>query len=133
MDPNFPSFNMGDFDPNYMSYQYDASGSAPTPPEPHAASEGSGTLSVGGSSTSTGAKRSRTSGVWQHFDEIIEQGTDGRQVTYARCRMCRTKLSAKSSSGTGHLKRHSESCAKKQGIQLRQQQLILNPDGTVRS
>ncbi|XP_066164419.1 uncharacterized protein [Oryza sativa Japonica Group] len=133
---NIPSFMLGDFDPNYVSRsfptgEYDATGSAPTPPvmEPPAGSEASGTMS-GSASTNTGSKRSRTSGVWQHFDEVAMTGPDGRQVTFARCRICKNKLSAKSSGGTGHLKRHAEACAKKQGIQLRQQQLLLNPDGT---
>ncbi|BAH93922.1 Os07g0469700 [Oryza sativa Japonica Group] len=136
---NIPSFTLGDFDPNYVSRsfptgKYDATGSAPTPPvmEPPAGSEASGTMS-GSVSTNTGSKRSRTSGVWQHFDEVAMTGPDGRQVTFARCRICKNKLSAKSSGGTGHLKRHAEACAKKQGIQLRQQQLLLNPDGTVRT
>nr|ABA95642.1 hAT family dimerisation domain containing protein [Oryza sativa Japonica Group] len=136
---NIPSFTLGDFDPNYVSRsfptgEYDATGSAPTPPvmEPPAGSEASGTMS-GSASTNTGSKRSRTSGVWQHFDEVAMTGPDGRQVTFARCRICKNKLSAKSSGGTGHLKRHAEACAKKQGIQLRQQQLLLNPDGTVRT
>ncbi|BAH92438.1 Os03g0844400 [Oryza sativa Japonica Group] len=136
---NIPSFTLGDFDPNYVSRsfptsEYDATGSAPTPPvmEPPAGSEASGTMS-GSASTNTGSKRSRTSGVWQHFDEVAMTGPDGRHVTFARCRICKNKLSAKSSGGTGHLKRHAEACAKKQGIQLRQQQLLLNPDGTVRT
>uniref|UniRef100_I1PMA2 BED-type domain-containing protein n=1 Tax=Oryza glaberrima TaxID=4538 RepID=I1PMA2_ORYGL len=136
-DPSGPSFTLGDFDPNYLSgsYENDATGSAPTPPildEVPVASDGSGTVS-GSASTNTGSKRSRTSGVWQHFDEVAVIGPDGKQVTYAKCRICKHNLSAKSTGGTGHLRRHVESCAKKQGIQLRQQQLLLNPYGTVRT
>lgn len=154
MDPNFPyqspSFTLGDFDPNYMSGFDGTSGSAPTPPsveevpvhtavveevpvQAATASEGFSGTASGSVSTHTGSKRSRTSGVWQSFDEIKETCPDGREVSKARCRICRQILSARSSGGTGHLKRHAESCAKKQGIQLRQQQLMLNPDGTVRS
>ena len=80
--------------------------------EAHAAS---GTTSARSSSTSSGAKRSRTSEVWQHFDKIIEQGPNRKQVTYAKCKTCGNKLSGKSSDGTGHLMRHATSCAKKQG------------------
>lgn len=154
MDPNFPyqspSFTLGDFDPNYMSGFDGTSGSAPTPPsveevpvhtavveevpvQAATASEGFSGTASGSVSTHTGSKRSRTSGVWQSFDEIKETCPDGREVSKARCRICRQILSARSSGGTGHLKRHAESCAKKQGIQLRQQQLMVNPDGTVRS
>ena len=154
MDPNFPyqspSFTLGDFDPNYMSGFDGTSGSAPTPPsveevpvhtavveevpvQAETASEGFSGTASGSVSTHTGSKRSRTSGVWQSFDEIKETCPDGREVSKARCRICRQILSARSSGGTGHLKRHAESCAKKQGIQLRQQQLMVNPDGTVRS
>ncbi|BAF17993.1 Os05g0521800 [Oryza sativa Japonica Group] len=154
MDPNFPyqspSFTLGDFDPNYMSGFDGTSGSAPTPPsveevpvhtavveevpvQAATASEGFSGTASGSVSTHTGSKRSRTSVVWQNFDEIKETCPDGREVSKARCRICRQILSARSSGGTGHLKRHAESCAKKQGIQLRQQQLMVNPDGTVRS
>ncbi|XP_066163515.1 zinc finger BED domain-containing protein RICESLEEPER 1-like [Oryza sativa Japonica Group] len=133
-DPNYPIFDMSEYDPNFGMEQ-GGSIPAPMPEEPattQVASEGSGTVAASGS-TASSSKRSRTSTVWQNFDEIKETGPDGKEVTLARCKICRTKLSGKSSSGTGHLSRHAASCAKKQGIQLRQQQLILNPDGTVRS
>lgn len=90
-DPSGPSFTLGDFDPNYLSgsYENDATGSAPTPPildEVPVASDGSGTMSRS-PSTNTSSKRSRTSAVWQHFDEVAVTCPGGRQVTYAKCKI----------------------------------------------
>lgn len=90
-DPSSLSFNLGDFDPNYLSAsyinnEYDASGSVPTPSvldEVPVASDGSGTMSRS-PSTNTSSKRSRTSAVWQHFDEVAVTCPGGRQVTYAK-------------------------------------------------
>ena len=128
MDPNMALFTMEDFVPSSMpNFSQDEVASASA-----AASEGSGTVG-GNTSSSTGPKRSRTSSVWQHFEEVIEEHPDGTTVRHAKCKICKKLLSGKSSGGTGHLGRHIASCAKKQGVILRQTQLMLQPDGTVRS
>ena len=51
----------------------------------------------------------RKSIVWIDFDEVYET-VNGRQIcTKATCKMCKHTLSARSSAGTGHLKRHQKS------------------------
>ena len=46
--------------------------------------------------------------------------------------MCKSKLSARSSAGTGHLIRHQKSCRKKADHTARvQSRLSFNPDGSV--
>nr|ABA99434.2 hAT family dimerisation domain containing protein [Oryza sativa Japonica Group] len=115
MDPNFPyqspSFTLGDFDPNYMSGFDGTSGSAPTPP------------SVEEVPVHTA--------VVEEVPVQAETASEGFSGTASGS--VSTHTSSKRSRTSGHLKRHAESCAKKQGIQLRQQQLMVNPDGTVRS
>jgi hypothetical protein len=67
-----------------------------------------GSTSTHGTST-TGAGKHK-SGVWVDFDEI----KDANDVQIAAiCKMCKTRLSARSAAGTGHLIRHQNSCLKK--------------------
>jgi hypothetical protein len=48
------------------------------------------------------------------------------------CRMCKTRLSARSSAGTGHLLRHQKACRKKVDHAARvQSRLAFNPDGSL--
>jgi hypothetical protein len=68
------------------------------------------------SSARGGGKRRRrgpTSKVWVDFEEVtvMEQGKEVR--ISAICHHCRETLSAKSSSGTGHLLRHLDHCRAK--------------------
>ena len=107
-DPNLPSFTLEDFDPDFIP----SSIPSLSQDEVASASEGSGT-GGGTTSSNTGTKRSRTSNVWQHFDEVIEQQPDGTTVMHAKCKICKKLLSGKSSHGTGYLGRHADSCAKK--------------------
>jgi hypothetical protein len=87
-------------------------------------------LSVGSTSTDgTSSIGKRKSGVWVDFEEICET-VNGNSVRIAPiCRMCKSRLSARSAAGTGHLIRHQKSCRKKTdhavGVQSR---LALNPD-----
>ncbi|KAG2558261.1 hypothetical protein PVAP13_8NG148802 [Panicum virgatum] len=58
-------------------------------------------------------KRAR-SGAWNDFEPIFETLPSGKQVRIAaKCRHCNHVLSARSSSGTGHLLRHQTQCVKK--------------------
>ena len=58
---------------------------------------------------------------------------NGQKVrTAAICKMCKSRLSARSSTGTGHLIRHQKSCRKKVDHAARvQSRLSYNPDGSV--
>jgi hypothetical protein len=54
-----------------------------------------------------------TSDVWDDFNEIFKE-LDGKQVRYAAtCHFCKSQLTAPSSGGTGHLRRHRKACAAK--------------------
>lgn len=76
--------------------------------------------------TSTAAAGGKKSAVWNHFVEIKE----GELRVAAICKLCRKKLSARSSAGTGHLIRHMKSCLKKENhANMVQSRLALNPDG----
>lgn len=59
---------------------------------------------------------------------------NGKNVRYAKCKVCKTTLSAKSSGGTGHLLRHRTSCLAKSDRSARVQSILqYNSDGSVRS
>jgi hypothetical protein len=84
-------------------------------------------------STSTDGTSSvgkRKYGVWVDFEEICEI-VNGNSVRIAAiCKMCKSRLSARSAVGTGHLIRHQKSCRKKTDHAARvQSRLALNPDG----
>jgi len=74
------------------------------------------------SSAGTGKRKSI---VWDFFDEIVVDG-----VVKAKCRMCSGILSAVSANGTGHLKRHMDSCSAKTDQRARvQARLALSGNG----
>ncbi|PON39729.1 Zinc finger, BED-type [Trema orientale] len=83
-------------------------------------------------SASTISKRARTtSDVWDYFDPEFKDEADGRKTKMARCKYCKKLLTAKPSSGTAHLKRHSDACVKKhkKDNEPTQSTLQLNKDG----
>jgi hypothetical protein len=51
--------------------------------------------------------------VWADFEEIFDIVNGVKICTKATCKMCKTTLSARSSAGTSHLKRHQKSCTQK--------------------
>ncbi|PPD91037.1 hypothetical protein GOBAR_DD12020 [Gossypium barbadense] len=55
-------------------------------------------------------QKSTTSKVW---DEMTKLECDNKNELKAQCNQCKTIFSAKSSSGTSHLRRHLNSCLKK--------------------
>ena len=63
----------------------------------------SSTPSVAGTGTSIGKRKSA---MWADFDEIYQTMNGVKICTKATCKMCKSTLSARSSTGTGHLKRH---------------------------
>jgi len=74
----------------------------------------------------------RKSDVWVDFDEFYETVNGQKVRTAAICKMCKSRLSARSSAGTGHLIRHQKSCRKKVDHAARvQSRLSYNPDGSV--
>ena len=109
------------------------------------AGAGAGGDGVGASATQTPAstptastannivlKRAR-SGAWNDFEPIFETLPSGKQVRIAaKCRHCNHVLSARSSSGTGHLLRHQTQCVKKaKHAALVQSRIQFNGDGSV--
>jgi len=112
---------------------------------PDDAGAGGGGDGVGASATQTPAstptastannivlKRAR-SGAWNDFEPIFETLPSGKQVRIAaKCRHCNHVLSARSSSGTGHLLRHQTQCVKKaKHAALVQSRIQFNGDGSV--
>lgn len=55
-----------------------------------------------------------TSPVWAHFTKITVPCPKGGTEEKAQCKYCKDLLSAKSSNGTGHLRRHMDSHLEKQ-------------------
>ena len=91
-----------------------------------------GTAAASASGTRT-RRRGPSSKVWLDFEEVTEiQG--GKEVRVsAICHHCKNTLSAKSSSGTGHLRRHLDLCpAKKEKDRHGRTQSMLkfNADGS---
>jgi hypothetical protein len=85
---------------------------------------GTGTGSTSTHGTSHASKRK--SGVWVDFDVVKE----GDVRIAAICKMCKTRLSARSTASTGLLIRHQNSCRKKKDHANRDKSRIaLNPDG----
>ena len=102
-----------------------------------------GTVTGSSSPTTTGStardnrprKRLATSRVWADFEEVTGIDEKGKKVRIsAICKHCKCTLSAKSSSGTGHLLRHQEHCKAKiehDRAGIVQSVLKFNPDGSV--
>jgi hypothetical protein len=81
---------------------------------------------------STGGGSRKRSKVWNNFDELTNL-INGKRVKYAaQCKYGHETLSARSSSGTGHLLRHNCS-AKKAHDRPGQTQFVFkyNPDGSL--
>jgi len=57
-----------------------------------------------------GHKRRRSSAVWEHFDAIRDK--EGEKLK-AKCKLCGTVYLAPSTYGTGNLKRHIDSCSRR--------------------
>jgi hypothetical protein len=59
---------------------------------------------------SNGKVGKRKSPVWDDFEEIFETVKGVEICTKAKYKMCKSTLFARSTAGTGHLKRHQNSC-----------------------
>ena len=70
-----------------------------------------GPTNTGGTSTTSGSGK-KTSVVWTYFHEV-KDATNKIRIA-AICKHCRSKYTARSGNGTGHLRRHMRSCMKKQ-------------------
>jgi len=102
-------------------------GAAPAP-----SSAATGTPVGSNSTDGISSVGKRKSGVWVDFDEIYETVNGSQIQTAAMCKIWKSKLSARSSAGTGHLIRHQKSCRKKVDHAARvQSRLSFNPDGFV--
>jgi hypothetical protein len=78
-----------------------------------------------GTSTTSGASTSKKSDVWGYFHEIKE----GNTHVAAICKHCRSRYTAHSAIGTGHLQRHMKSCMSKHNVaSMVQSRLALNHD-----
>lgn len=84
--------------------------------------------------TSYKCGRKSTSDVWNDFEQLFKD-INGKKVRYAaKCLYCKSQLTASSTAGTGHLKRHHITCASKAQRAAKTQSLIqFNADGSVRS
>jgi hypothetical protein len=78
--------------------------------------------------------RKSTSDVWNDFEQLFKD-INGKKVRYAaKCLYCKSQLTASSTAGNGHLKRHRSTCASKAQRAAKTQSLIqFNADGSVRS
>jgi len=66
--------------------------------------------SVGAEKDKKDHKRRRTSAVWEHFDVI--RGKEGEKLK-AKCKLCGTIYLAPSTYGTENLKRHIDTCPRR--------------------
>jgi hypothetical protein len=88
------------------------------------------TRTNGGTGTSSVGKRKST--VWVDFDEVFKKVNGSNVRIAAICRICKTRLSARSSAGTGHLLRHQKACRKKVDHAARVQSwLAFNSDASL--
>jgi hypothetical protein len=80
------------------------------------------------------SKRLATSRVWADFEEVTGIDEKGKKVSIsAICKHCKSTLSVRSSSSTGHLLRHQEHCNAKiehDRACIVQPVLQFNPDGS---
>jgi hypothetical protein len=67
------------------------------------------TGSVSVESKKKGKKRRRTSAVWQFFDIVPNADPEDPEV-WAKCKKCGHKYKARSSFGTGNLRKHAQAC-----------------------
>lgn len=74
-------------------------------------------------------KRKTTSEVWTFFDRLIEKTVDGKQR--CKCKKCGASFICDSKYGTGNLKRHIQSCVRKDTSDIGQ--LLLGQDLSMRS
>ena len=86
-----------------------------------------------GSSATCTNKKTKTSKVWDDFEELYETTNGNRVRVSAKCNYYHKTLSARSSAGTGHLLRHIKSCKpRKLGSNaLPQSMLRFSADGSV--
>jgi len=100
--------------------------------EPASSATVTGTSVDSNSTDGTSCLGKHKSGVWVDFDEFYETVNGQKIRTAAIYKMCKSRLSARSSTGTGHLIRHQKSCRKKVDHAARvQSRLSYNPDGSV--
>ncbi|PPD68949.1 hypothetical protein GOBAR_DD34176 [Gossypium barbadense] len=69
-------------------------------------------------------QKSTTSKVW---DEMTKLDCENKNELKAQCNHCKTIFSAKSSSGTSHLRRHLNSCLKKVNKDITQYTIAIQP------
>jgi hypothetical protein len=53
--------------------------------------------------------------VWQHFEKVFKE-INGEQVRFAKCNICSIEIGARSSHGTGHLRKHIKNCKQNSGV-----------------
>nr|XP_034589956.1 zinc finger BED domain-containing protein RICESLEEPER 2-like [Setaria viridis] len=85
-------------------------------------------------STSTSVRKGkRRSAAWNDFEELFQEGANGKKVRYAaKCRHCSHILTGRSCAGTGHLLRHQKMCLAKQNhSSLVQSHLQFHSDGSI--
>jgi hypothetical protein len=81
-----------------------------------------------------GNTRKCKSPVCADFEEIFEDVNGVKFCTKVVCKMCKSTLSPRSATGTGHLKRHKKSYRLKTDQHVRVQfRRFYNPDGSVRN
>jgi hypothetical protein len=110
------------------------SGSAPVDLDAGDSSGGATTVTgtpVGSTNTDgTSSVGKRKSSVWVDFEQICDTVNGNSVQITAICRMCKSRLSARSAASTSHLIRHQKSCRKKTDHAARvQSRLALNHDG----
>lgn len=102
---------------------------SPSPTSPNLSTQ------PGSSSTSTSKTFSKfTSAVWNFFDKPEKVVVDGVECIKAKHKLRGKFLSGSTGSGTTHLKRHHDSCLKKNGSQVdirTQMQLTKGTEGTL--
>ncbi|KAI7946014.1 hypothetical protein MJO29_012402 [Puccinia striiformis f. sp. tritici] len=95
--------------------------STPTTPPSGSSAYTSILVDVDTESEGVAKKRKLTSKVWDHFQRIVEG-----EIVKAICNYCTSTLSATSTSGTNHLRRHADKCFTEHGGVTSDRQTQLN-------
>jgi hypothetical protein len=98
----------------------------------HTNSTGANGNGNGNATPSSAVSGKRKSKCWADFDEIFKEINGNKVRVQTICKLCRTTLSARSATGTGHILRHQKSCKKKfdHGARV-QSRLAFNSNGSL--
>ena len=82
-------------------------------------------IGVSTNNTTSLAKKSICSNVWDQINRNVERGPDGKVIkTIAKCKICGSVLNAMTKNGTSHLSKHCHGCNQNKNIDIRQMMVL---------